>query len=710
MRRSWLLLIGLMLIIPLRLSAQRPGEVAGTVTEPGGAPVDRAVVEIVELGLRTSTDAAGRFRLRGVDPGPQRLRVTRTGYAPAGAEVEARNGGEAWIAITLAPAPVRLQTVRATAAAADPLADGTRLGRAEIQSSGARSAAEIVERVPGVVVRGTGATGARTVSIRGSGADAVLVLVDGVALNDPVTGEADLSAVPAQSIESVTVLPGARSARYGPRAEGGVVLIQTRTGETSRAVELAAGTLGERGVRAEWGETLGRWSVQAGGGARAMSGGFDYERDVNDRTIVRRTNADLGEASLFGAAGGRVAGGDLRLRGGWEWLDRGLPGVGHTPSPHAREDNSRGRASASWSRGATQAVLSAAVQRIHFADPAPPFGIPYDDTTRARTLHARVESTRTVRGGPVRAWGGGVEGQLQRITAPLSDEAPRTLAGFGLFGHAGTDLRLLGRPATMEAEGRVDRDGVTGGWYGSRGLTLAVDLSAVRVHLANRSAFSPPSLGDQFFRDGVGIVPNPDLRAERVPNEWEAGATAAGTAGGVRVSASAAAYDSDVRGMIVWARRFNERWSPANVDAHRRGAEARGEAARGALRVSASYALARITYDRETDEDVQVVYRPRHTALLGAAWAPGAWRVEARARYTGTRNPSPTDANAIPGYWTTEFAAGRDWRLRRWTAGTVLDVDRALDERGALIAGFPEPGRRVRFTVRLSRAGFLPPM
>ncbi|HEX8393840.1 MAG TPA: TonB-dependent receptor plug domain-containing protein, partial [Longimicrobium sp.] len=600
--------VALLLCLPPRLAGQRPGEIAGQVTESGnGAPVERAAVEIVELGLRAWTDAAGRFRLRGVEPGPHRLRVTRTGFVAGAAQAEVRNGEEAWVAVALVPAPLRLEAVRASAAA-DPVADGTRVGRAEIQASGARTAAEIVERVPGVVVRGTGATGARTVSIRGSGADAVLVLVDGVALNDPVTGEADLSGVPAQSIESVTVLPGARSARYGPRAEAGVVLIQTRAGETTRSVELAAGTLGERAARAEWGAPLGGWALQAGGGLREMAGRFAYPRDPNDPVPVVRRNADLGEASFWGAAGGRVAGGDLRLRGGWEWLDRGLPGVGHTPALHAREQMSRGRASAAWSRGATRAVVSAATQRIHFADPQPPFGTAYNDTTRVGTLNARVESSRTVAGGGA-VWGGGVEGQLQRIRAPLSDAAPRTLAGFGAFGHAGTELRLGGRTASVEAEGRVDRDGVTGGWYGSRALSLAMDLSRVRVHLANRSAYSPPSLGDQFFRDGVGIVPNPELRAERVPNEWEAGAAASGTLAGARVSASAAAYDADVRGMIVWMQRFNGRWTPGNVNAHRRGAEARGEARVADLRVSASYALARITYDRELDDDVQVVYR-----------------------------------------------------------------------------------------------------
>lgn len=707
MRRSlWMLLA--MLLLPLRLDGQRPGELAGRVAEARtDAPVEMAAVEIPELGLRVWTDAAGRFRFRGLEPGRYRVRVTRTGYGTGAAAAEVRNGEEAWIVIPLAAVAVALEAVTVSGAA-DPLTQGTQVTRAEIVRSGARTAAELVERVPGAVVRESGPTGPRTVSIRGSAADAVLVLVDGVPLNDPVTGEADLSTIPAQSIDRLTVLPGAQSARYGPRAEAGVVLIETRAGDVSRSAELSAGTLAERGARGEWGAAAGSAVLQAGGHARTVTGAFDHRRDVNDPTIVQRENADLEEWGAFASLASRLFGGDLRARGGWDGLERGLPGAGHTPSPLARQEMGRGRGSLAWRRGGTQAMVSGAVQRVHFYDPDPPFGLPYDDTTRVRMLNARVETQRP---GPGRlqTWGAGAEMLAQHVDAALSERAPRTQTGFGGFAHGTGELRILGRPATLGVQGRADREAVSGDWFLSRAVTLGVDLWPVRLQLANRSAFSPPSLGDQFFRDGVGVEPNPDLRAERIPNEWEAGASTAFTAGPVHLSLHASAYDSDVRGMIVWAQRFTNRWSPINVDAHRRGIDTRADAVLlgGALRISGAYALARITYDRAgtADDAVQVVYRPRHTGSLGAEWGRGPWRVQARTRYTGARNPQPTDVNQLPGFWSTEFGAARDWRLGRWMLTAALDVDRALDEKGRMIEGFPEPGRRARLDVRIARTG-----
>ena len=706
MRRRWMMRVLLALaLLPAPAAAQRPGELAGRVTESGtAAPLEMASVEITELGARVWTDGTGRFRFRGVEPGAYRVRVSRAGYAARERTAEVRAGEPAWLEVQLAPSAVALEAVRVTADA-DPAVGGTQVTRAEIEAGGARTAAEVVERVPGVVVHSRGATGERTVSIRGSAADQVLVLVDGAPLNDPVSGEADLGAVPAQSIERVTVLPGARGARYGPRAAAGVVLIETRAGEARQSVHLSAGTLGERAGGAEWGARLGGATLQAGGEARAVEGEFDYVRDPNDPRVVRRENADLREWSAFAALASTVLGGELRARGGWEGLRRGLPGTGHSPSPQARQRMGRGRGSLSWrrggGRGSVSALLSGALVGVRYADPAPPFALPYDDTTRVRSATLRVEGERIRGAGMLRGWGGGVETTVQRIDAALSQAAPRTRTDAGVFAHAAGGMRAL----TLSAEGRADRDPSTDRVYLSHGVTAGTALGPVRIHLSHRSSFSPPALGEQFFRGGFGVLPDPELRAERVPGEWELGASASALLGAAEVSAHAAAYAGDVRGMIVWLPDFAFRWRPTNVDAKRAGIDTRAEVEvpRAGVRLTGAYALARVTYDEPSVRGIQLAYRPRHTGSLGAEWRRGPWRVDAFARYTGTRYPAAAERNALPGFWSTELRAGRDWRVGGWTVTGAVDVDRALDEKDSLIAGFPEPGRRVRLDVRIRR-------
>jgi vitamin B12 transporter len=706
MRRSVLaVLLGAFAALPL--AAQRPGEIAGRVVEAGTAlPLEMAAVEIPELGVRGWTDASGRFRFAAVETGRWRLRVTRAGYAGGSAEVEVRGAGEAWVEVALAPAALALETVRVVAEG-EP--GTTTLLRPEIERSGARTAAELIEHLPGVVVRGTSPGGARTVSIRGSAPDAVLVLVDGIPLNDPVSGEADLSSVPAASVEELSVLPGARSARYGARAQAGVVLIRTRGGAVRRTAALSTGTLGERAGEGEWGAAGPAGTLQVGARMRALDGVFTHPRDPNDPRPVRRDNADLAEASAFATAAGEVVGGDLRLRAGWEALERGLPGTGHTPSPHARQEMERGRGSLGWRRGGSgggvAALFGGTVQRVRYADPAPPFGrAAYDDTARIGQGTARVEVDRLPAMGVVRGWGMGAEGGVQRVEAgALSAAAPRVRRDAGLFAHLVAGAPVGRGDLALSAEGRVDRDGIAGTPFVSRSLRATLALGGARLHLANRSAYAPPTLGDQFFRAGVGIRPNPDLAPQRVPNEWEAGASWSGAAGGLPLSAELSAYRGDVRGMILWLPDFRFLWSPRNVDALRSGLDARMEARLPAagVRVSGAYALQRVSY--ADAPGVQLAYRPRHTGAAGVAWEGGPWRLDAAARYTGTRYPAAAAVNALPAFWSTSLRGARDWHLRRWTLATALDVERLFDERDSLIVGFPEPGRRVRLDVRVKR-------
>jgi hypothetical protein len=466
------------------------------------------------------------------------------------------------------------------------------------------------------------------------------------------------------------------------------------------------------------GAALGPGAWTAGAHLRRIGGGFDYARDVNDPTVVRRGNDDLDEWSAFGALRSTLAGGELRVRGGWDALDRGLPGLGHTPSPRAREEMGRGRASLSWRRAAARTTVamtaSGASQRVRFGDPAPPFGLPYDYTTRVRTGTVRLDADRLLgESGLLRSAGGGVEGGVQRVEAgALSSTAPRTRHDFGAFGHAGGGFGLGGREIALGAEARADRDGVARDWFVSRALSAATAFGPLRVQLANRSSFTPPSLGDQFFREGVGVVPNPDLRPERVPSEWEASARYGGMLGPADVSVTASAFTGDVKGMIVWLPDFAFRWSPRNLDVARRGADARAEvhlpAAR--LRVAGAWSVARVTWVHDgQDTGIQVPYRPEHSGLFTAQWTPGPWRAELAARYTGLRYPVPDRANALPGFWSADLAVSREWRLGRWQAVTAVDVDRLFDETQSLIAGYPEPGRRIRFDLRVSRADLSQP-
>ncbi len=73
-----------------------------------------------------------------------------------------------------------------------------------------------------------GLGGIKSVSLRGSNAEQVLVLLDGQRLNNPQNGQVDFSTLSAAGLDRIEIVHGGNSALYGADAVGGVINLITR--------------------------------------------------------------------------------------------------------------------------------------------------------------------------------------------------------------------------------------------------------------------------------------------------------------------------------------------------------------------------------------------------------------------------------------------------------------------------------------------------
>ena len=121
------------------------------------------------------------------------------------------------------------------------------LDRDTISAFNKRNVADLLKTLPGLLVEEAGGPGALTaVSIRGGEANFTLVLLDGVALNDPSNsrgGGFDFSNLDPSLVERIEVFRGPQSAVYGSDALAGVINIITRRVEDGH----------QQNVRAQWG-------------------------------------------------------------------------------------------------------------------------------------------------------------------------------------------------------------------------------------------------------------------------------------------------------------------------------------------------------------------------------------------------------------------------------------------------------------------------
>lgn len=214
------------------------GRVRGTVeTEPGGAPIASAVVEISEGG-HTLTDSTGSYDLPRVSAGRRTLRVHTLDHEPFEMEVYVPAGGEMTVDVQLRHRPVKLDTLSSLAPGDDaPASEAAPHARTAIMDLAAFDGpgGGLDPARPGSP---SSAGGGDLLLVRGSAADLKLVLLDGAPVYTPFHTAGLIDSFEPGLLSDARLYLGGAPARY----DGGV----------SYVMDLATRAAGRR-----------RWSASA---------------------------------------------------------------------------------------------------------------------------------------------------------------------------------------------------------------------------------------------------------------------------------------------------------------------------------------------------------------------------------------------------------------------------------------------------------------
>jgi vitamin B12 transporter len=170
-----------------------------------------------------------------------------------------------------------------------------------------RDIADILRDVPGVAVAGI--AGQTQIRLRGSEANHVLVLVDGIEVSDPYAGEFDIGTLQAEPGARVEVLRGPQSALYGPDAIGGVVAYESASGRSQPgfAARIEGGTQGTVNGALRYGAAGDSWdaalsavAVSTDGQPNARGGTRDIGRD--SYTVSGKGSVEVAEGIALRAA------------------------------------------------------------------------------------------------------------------------------------------------------------------------------------------------------------------------------------------------------------------------------------------------------------------------------------------------------------------------------------------------------------------------
>ena len=202
------------------------------------------------------------------------------------------------------------------------ISDTTVLDEQEIRNSGASDVSTLLRSLAGVEVSQTGGLGSSAnVYMRGTNANQVLVLIDGVRVNSATMGSTALEHIMLDNVERIEVVRGNVSSLYGSEAIGGVIQIFTKQGHAAPAFNASAGVgnQGTQRVSAGYSGVVGdtSFSLNAGrvktDGVSAMNPSLmpganpnnnGYDNNTVDAQIKHALNADHAlSAAVFSTRG-----------------------------------------------------------------------------------------------------------------------------------------------------------------------------------------------------------------------------------------------------------------------------------------------------------------------------------------------------------------------------------------------------------------------
>ncbi|MBB1075875.1 TonB-dependent receptor [Rhodoferax sp. 4810] len=604
--------------------------------------------------------------------------------------------------------PVIVTANRIAEAETQVLAAVTVIERADIERQQAHSLSDVLRGVPGITIAQSGGDGhPLSVYLRGTNADHVLVLIDGVKVGSATLGTAPLHNLPVDQIERIEIVRGPRSSLYGSEAIGGVIQIFTKRGggKLTPTVSISGGDLATRGA------------------AVGISGGGDHGW-FNFSANVKRTdgiNACDGQPSPFAGCGVNEPDRDgyrnvgVNLRAGYRFNPAVQFDVHLLQSDNESEFD--GSAFAGNRARATQQVVGTTVtlkprdwwtvllsaghswdqHRSFFADPAA--GVAEHLNNRYETERDTLSLQHTV---TLRA-----DQQLTVGVDYLNDQVASTVNyaqdsrhNVGLFsayhGQFGaTDLTVSGRQDDNQQFGSHATGNAAVGYRFDNG---------VHVDLSYGTAFKAPSFNDLYFPNYGTATLKPEQS-----RSWELGISGAlplppllAKGGGGDFSTAAGRWEArlfrtDIDDLIVYDAAS---WSAANLASARiHGLETTAAARLFDLDLRASVTLLQPENRADVaDQDGNLLpRRPEQTLQLDADRQFGRWSAGATLFAAGRRFDDVANTTRLDGYTLlhlrTEYALTKAVTLQ-------ARLDNVFDENYETAYLFNQPGRTVFFTMR----------
>ena len=385
-----------------------------------------------------------------------------------------------------------------------------------------KTAAELLSFSPGVVVRDYGGFGQlKTLSIRGSSNNQVVILLDGVRLNNPIGGGVDLSTIPVNYVDRFEVIRGGASAFAGTDALGGVVNIVTKN--TDEPFTFGSATYGSYetfGLNLGRAQKIGNFSYLLSFAHAQSKGDFKF-KSVNDLTLTRINNEFHSESFLAKAAYDFDNGWEISLLNEFFYDDRGVPGLGEFQQPNANQKDARNLTSVNISKEQfvrpeldLDITLFNRFDYLKFTNLTPTIGVPIDTLSKTNSFGINPRLNWFAPYNQVITFATEARAEFLRDD-DYNNPKRFTYSAFASDEISLFDEKLLINPVVRFDLWTTHQDETTTDIGFSPKLGVIVSPKNYLSFKANIGrSFRAPSFGELFFPEEGFIGGNPDLKPE----------------------------------------------------------------------------------------------------------------------------------------------------------------------------------------------------
>lgn len=570
-----------------------------------------------------------------------------------------------------------------------------------LESVGSNNIGELLSGESGVFIKNYGLGSLSTSSVRGGSAGHTLVLWNGLPLQSPMLGLLDLSLLPVNASESVTLQRGGNSALWGSGAIGGVISLENKpdfSHKNTLNTSLMLGSFGQRQQQFSFGFGSEKFQSRTKIFHQEAENDFTYfvAENIPDR---KQSNARLSQQNLMQDLYWKMKKGQQFSVHLWQqFSDRQIPPTNVQNSSISYQLDRSFRGIAEWQKVSEKAILSA---KTGFFNE----DLDYFD---ARNLLASLSNFQT--------FFGELNAQITLNSAHslhIGTTQTYTTAKSEGYINAPTESKTaLFASYRFEREKFQLQTSIREELVNGKLIPIVPVLGAnmqltENIYIKGKVSknYRLPTMNDRFWRPGgdENLLPE---------SGWSEEFTLAGdfdAKQNFRTNMSLSAFNRNIENWIWWTKKAGQNfWSAANIaEVWSRGLEGRFSLFYTkndwnlSLKTGYDYVRSTNVYELQNPDipaKSQLFYTPVHRLFANASVNKKSWTLTYRQQFSGETNGIN---EALPSYFFADVRLQYDFKKPILNGAIFLNINNLWDANYFIVERRPMPGRYFQMGMNL---------